>query len=200
MRMRSALQVVFFMLATTRAEATEVPGHHAFTPSQGWILVRHGSLEDIRVAIVEYDGLTREIRPGVFRVELHPQRAGGVAILLPDGLPAYDLANLAGWLDAPPGREDDVHGAIAWLVSPTSGVKFSLVPEAANEGGDTMLGASRDGVSIRVSQPEGRASVIPQQVGYQSEPDIDIARDPVIMEVTLDTNPAFGNPGFVIEH
>lgn len=63
-----------------------------------------------------------------------------------------------------------------------------------------MLGASRDGVSIRVRQPEGRASIIPLQVVYQSEPDIDIARDPVIVEVTLDTNPAFGNPGFVIEH
>ena len=57
-----------------------------------------------------------------------------------------------------------------------------------------------DGVSIRVWQPEGRASIIPQQVVYQPEPDIDIARDPVIMEVALDTNPAFGNPGFVIEH
>lgn len=200
MKVRRALQVVFFMLATTLVEAAEVPDNHAFTPSQGWILVRHGSVEDVRGAIVEYDGLTREIRPAVFRMELHPQRAGGVAILLPDGLPAYDLANLAGWLDAPPGREDDVHGAIAWLVSPTSGVKFSLVPEAANEEGDTMLGASGDGASIRIWQPEGRASLIPQRVVYQPEPDIDIARDPMSMEVTLDTNPAFGNPGFVIEH
>lgn len=200
MKLHATLTSALLSLVAAITGASEAHRDPSFTPAQGWILVRHGSLEAVRAAIVDYDGLAREVRPGTFRVELHPQRDGGVAILLPDCLPAYDMANLAGWLDAPPGREEEVHRATAWIVSPSSGVKFSLVPEAANKWGDTMLGASSEGVSIRVAQPEGRVSVIAQHVAYQAEPDIDVMPDPVRMEVTLDTNTGFGNPGFIIDN
>lgn len=199
MTLHATLTSALLSLVAAITGASEAQRAPSFAPAQGWILVRHGSPEAVQAAIAEYDGLAREVRPGTFRVELHPQRDGGVAVLLPDGLPAYDMANLAGWLDAPPGQEDEIHGATAWIVSPSSGVKFSLVPEVANEWGDTMLGASREGVSIRVARPEGRVSVIAQPVAYQAEPYIDVAADPVRLDVTLDTNTGFGNPGFIID-
>lgn len=169
-----------------------------FTASQGWILVHHGSPREVQKAIAEYDEITREIHPGVFRIELHPQRDGRVAVLLPDGLPAYDLVNMTGWLDTPP-EEIDAYGANAWIVSPTTGTKYSLMPEVANTWGDTMLGGTLEGASIRIQIPEGSVSEIPQRVPYLQEPRIDLVSDPIKMNVTLDTNTQFGNPGFVVD-
>ena len=192
--------MVFLLLAMAAAitQASETSRDPDFTASQGWILVHHGSPREVQKAIAEYDELAREIRPGVFRIELHQQQDGRVAVLLPDGLPAYDLVNMTGWLDAPP-EEIDAYGANAWIVSPTTGTKYSLMPDVANTWGDTMLGASVEGISIRLQIPEGRASEIPQHVPYQVEPHIDLVSDPIRMNVTLDTNTQFGNPGFVID-
>lgn len=193
----SSMAAIFLGLAVTLPQtATSVDPD--FTASQGWILVHHGSPAEVQKAIAEYDELAREIHPGIFRIELHPQSDGRTAVLLPDGFPAYDLVNMTGWLDTPP-EEIDAYGANGWIVSPVSGIKYSFMPEVENTWGDTMLGASSEGVSIRIRIPEGAASEIAQRVPYQVEPRIDLVPDPIRMEVTLDTNTKFGNPGFVVE-
>lgn len=193
----SSTAALFLAMATVIPQASGASPDPAFTPSQGWILVHHGSPVEVQKAIAEYDELAREIHPGVFRIELHPQPDGRTAVLLPDGFPAYDLVNMTGWLDTPP-EEIDAYDATAWIVSPTTGIKYSLMPEVENAWGDTMLGASSEGVSIRIRIPECEASEIPQRVAYQAEPHIDIASEPIRMDVTLDTNTKFGNPGFVV--
>ena len=194
----SSMAAFFVAMATVIPQASGASPDPAFKPAQGWILVHHGSPAEVQKAIAEYDEIAREIRPGVFRIELHPQPDGRTAVLLPDGFPAYDLVNMTGWLDAPP-DEIDAYGANGWIVSPTSGIRYSLMPEVENTWGDTMLGASSEGVSIRIRIPEGEALEIPQRVAYQAEPRIDMASDPIRMEVTLDTSTKFGNQGFVVD-
>jgi hypothetical protein len=169
----------------------------SFKPAQGWILVKNGSASDVKTAISDYDGLVREERPGVFRVELHPQSSGAVAVVLPDGFPAYDLANMTGWLSAPPDQED-VHGVASWITAPGNGVKYYLEPETSNPSGDTLIGASALGQPVRVSLPETGMSEVSSAHPYREEPELEISRQPVTIEVTLDTSTAFGNPEFVV--
>ncbi|MGY0613436.1 hypothetical protein [Luteimonas sp. A501] len=169
-----------------------------FKPAQGWILVKSGSASDVRAAISDYDGIAREERPGVFRVELHSQRSGAVAVVLPDGFPAYDLANMTGWLSAPPDQED-VYGAASWITAPGNGVKYYLEPETSNPWGDTLIGASTLGQPIRVYLPEAGMSEVSSAYLYREEPEIEISPQPITIEVTLDTSTAFGNPQFVVD-
>ncbi|MCD9027898.1 hypothetical protein LDO26_06725 [Luteimonas sp. BDR2-5] len=154
-------------------------------------------MSDVKAAVVDYDGLSREQRPNVFRVELHPQSSGAVAVVLPDGFPAYDLANMTGWLSAPPDQEN-VHDAVSWITAPGSGVKYYLEPETGNPWGDTLIGASKLGQSVRVSLPETGMSEVSASYSYRDEPEIEISLQPVTIEVTLDTSTAFGNPNFVV--
>ena len=169
----------------------------SFKPAQGWILVKNGSVSDVKAAVRDYDVLVREERPGVFRVELHPQSSGAVAVMLPDGFPAYDLANMTGWLSAPPDQED-VYDAASWITAPGNGVKYYLEPEISNLLGDTLIGASALGQSVRVYLPETGMSEVSSARSYRNEPGIEISPQPVTIEVTLDTSTAFGNPQFVV--
>lgn len=169
----------------------------SFTPVTGWILVMNGSVSDVEAAIVDYDGLAREVRPGVFRVELHPQSNGAVAVILPDGLPAYDLANMTGWLSAPPNQQD-VYDAAAWITAPGDGIKYYLKPETSNPSGDTLIGSSTLGQSIRVFLPETGISKTSKPQAYIDEPEFETSPNPVTLEITLDTDTSFGNPRFVI--
>ena len=187
------LAVLVFASAASCKTALESP----FKPAQGWILVKNGRVSDIGAAIRDYDGLARDERPGVFRVELHPQTDGSVAVVLPDGFPAYHLANMTGWLSAPPDLES-VHGAHSWITAPGDGIKSYLEPETSNAWGDTLIGASTLGRSIRVFLPETGISETFQSRTYREEPQIQISPLPVTMEVTLDTNTAFGNPRFTV--
>jgi hypothetical protein len=167
-----------------------------FTPTQGIILLTQGSVADIRAAIREYDGLFREEVPGSFVVEIHPQPDGTTAIVAPGGLPAYDFANLTVWLDAPP-SQPQVGGAVVWVESPGDGESYYLEPEAENPWGDTMIGSSHAGRMIRVAVPETGISLAKNRVVYRKRPPIETSPSPVVIVVTLDTNTAFGNPGFV---
>lgn len=169
----------------------------SFVPAQGLILVGSGGVSDIRDAIIEYDGLVREESPAVFRVELHPQSSGEVAVVLPDGLPSYDLANMTVWLSAPPGQLD-VNGAASWLVAPKSGLKYFLEPEYDNPHGDTLLGSNSAGQSIRVYVPETGVSEVSADHAYWDQPEIETSSQPIVIELTLDTDTSFGNPDFVV--
>ena len=192
----------FFALlisVATGCSETEHSDEAEFTAVEGTILVREGTLSDIRAAIVEYDGLTREQVPGVFRVELHPQAAGGAAILFPDGLPAYDMANMTGWLNAPPCQES-VYDAVAWTTSPGDGAHYHLSPELENEWGDTLIGTREDGRSVRVYLPETGMSQISAGSTYVGVPDIEISPAPQVLEITLDKHTGFGNPRLVVNH
>lgn len=199
--MRTRLRhLVALLLATAAAEGSAAA--HArdpdFVPARGWILVRHGTVEDIQAAIVDYDGLAREERPGTFEVELHPQANGSVAVRFPQGLPAYDMTNMTGWLDAPP-DQPDVGDAAVWMTSPGNGREYSLWPEHDNAWGDTLVGASADGLSVRVYLPECALQAISMTQAYAAEPDIEKSPAPVRLRITLDTNTGFGNPRFLVE-
>ncbi|MEO8366765.1 MAG: hypothetical protein ABI538_11210 [Pseudoxanthomonas sp.] len=181
--------------ASCKAAVDSIDG--SFKPAQGWILVKNGSVSDVEAAIGDYDGLTKEERLGVFRVELHPQSSGAVAVVLPDGFPAYDLANMTGWLSAPPDQED-VHDAASWITAPGNGIKYYLEPETNNSWGDTLVGASTLGQSVRVSLPETGMSEVSASYPYKEEPEIEISPQPVTIKVTLDTSTTFGNPQFIV--
>jgi hypothetical protein len=191
------LVAVLMIASATSCKAGDDSVDASFKPAQGWILVKNGSASDVKAAISDYDGLVREERPGVFRVELHPQSSGAVAVVLPDGFPAYDLANITGWLSAPPDQED-VYGAISWITAPGNGVKYYLEPETSNPWGDTLIGVSALGQPVRVSLPETGVSEISSNHRYREEPKIEISPQPVTIKLTLDTSTAFGNPQFVV--
>jgi len=191
------LFTVLMTASTTSCTAADGSIDTSFEPAQGWILVENGSMADVKAAIIDYDGLVREERPGLFRVELHPQSSGAVAVVLPDGFPAYDLANMTGWLSAPPDQED-VYGAASWITSPGNGVKYYLEPETSNPWGDTLIGANALGQPVRVSLPETGMSEISSAYSYRDEPNIEVSPQPIMIEVMLDTSTDFGNPQFVV--
>lgn len=167
----------------------------AFEPAQGWILVAHGSLSAIESAIIEYDSLYLPNRPGSFKIQLHPQSDGSVAVMLPDGLPAYDLANLAGWLNAPP-DQIDVSDAVAWITAPADGTRYYLEPDPDNPFGDTLVGASSTGQSVRIYLPETGLMQDCTDCSYREEPEIEISTNPTTVAVALETSTEFGNPEF----
>lgn len=182
--------------SATSCNMASNPTTDVFTPAQGWILVKNGSIADVRAAITEYDNLARDEQPAAFRVQLHPQSNGTVAVLLPDGFPVYDLANMTVWLSAPPDQEN-VHDAVSWITAPGNGAKYYLEPEVDNPWGDTLIGASTEGLSVRVYVPEtGVSKASSRHVSYKEEPAIELSPNPTTIGVVLDTNTAFGNPAF----
>lgn len=186
------------MVATiTSCDTADNSADTSFTPATGWILVMNGSVSDVAAAIRDYDGLAREVRPGTFRVELHPQSNSAVAVILPDGLPAYDLVNMTGWLSAPPAQQE-VYDAVVWITAPGDGIRYYLQPETNNPAGDTLIGASTLGQSIRVFLPETGISKISKPQTYRDKPEIEASPNPVTLKITLDTDTTLGNPRFVI--
>lgn len=167
----------------------------AFEPAQGWVLVAHGSVSAIESAIIDYNSLYLPDRPGTFRIQLHPQSDESVAVLLPDGLPAFDLANLTGWLNAPP-NQPEVSDAVAWITAPADGSRYYLEPDPDNPFGDTLVGASSTGQSVLVYLPETGLTEDTTDVPYREEPDIDLSKNPTTLTVVLGTNTEFGNPEF----
>ncbi len=168
-----------------------------FEAMSGWVLISNGSVEDIRAAILDYDSLVREETPGKFLVEIHQQKEGGVAVLFPDGLPSYDMANITVWLDAPP-EQQNVYDAKAWVRPPNESKKYFLRPEVENEWGDTLVGSNTKGKSIRVYVPETGISEISQTIEYETEPEVLLNPNPVRITITLDTEISWANPKFSI--
>lgn len=166
-----------------------------FKPAQGWIHVSNGTLPAIKSAIEQYADLQAAEYPGSFRAQLHPQSDGSVAVALPDGFPAYDLANMTGWLNSPPDHPD-VYGAVAWITAPADGTNYYLEPETENPLGDTLVGASSAGHSVRVYLPDTKLTEDPTDRSYPKEHEIETSSNPTTIRVVLETSTAFGNPGF----
>ncbi len=160
---------------------------------KGWVLVESGSVEEIRAAISDYDSLAREEVAGTFKVELHEQQDESIAVLFPSGLPSHDIANITVWLDAPPNQEN-VYGAKSWVSAPDGTNEYFLKPEAENEWGETLVGSSKLGTSVRIYVPETGMSEVSQLVEYQSEPTISLSSKPVSFFITLDTDISWANP------
>lgn len=164
-----------------------------FLSAKGWVLVEHGSVEEVRAAISDYDSLAREEIAETFKVELHEQQDGSIAVLFPHGLPSYDIANITVWLDAPPNQEN-VYGAKLWVSAPDGSNEYFLKPEVENQWGDTLIGSSKSGTSIRIYVPETGMSEVSQLVEYQPEPTISLSSNPVSFTITLDTDISWANP------
>jgi hypothetical protein len=164
-----------------------------FNPAKGLVMVENGSIEEVRAAISDYDSLAREEVVGSFTVELHEQKDGSIAVLFPNGLPSYDIANITVWLDAPPNQEN-VYGAKSWVSTPDGTNEYFLKPEVENEWGDTLVGSSKSGKSVRIYVPETGISQITQFVEYQPEPTISLSSKPVSFSITLDTDISWANP------
>lgn len=169
-----------------------------FEPVTGWIRVDRGGLDAVRAAVFEYGQLYTPVRPATFRIELHPQPDGAIAVVPRDGLPAFDIANLTVWLSAPPGQMD-VEGARVRLTSPGDGLDYALAPDPDNPAGDTLAGVRSDGRAVRVYVPETLISEA--DTPLDAPPPIDyIAMDaPAVLELVLDTDTSFGNPRFVVD-
>lgn len=189
--------LAFFLFACTDQNTAENIAHSKFEPMTGWVLVSNGSIDEIKASIMDYDSIATEVSPKVFSVELHEQKDGTVAVLFPEGLPSYDMANITAWLDAPPNQEN-VYGAKSWVVSPDGSVKYFLKPEAENRWGDTLIGSSKDGISIRVFLPETGVSEISQDVEYAIEPSFSLDAKSVSFVITLDTEIFWANPKFSV--
>ncbi|WP_139309815.1 hypothetical protein [Teredinibacter haidensis] len=168
-----------------------------FESTHGWVLVKNGSVSEIQEAILGYDSIAKEQTPKLFSVELHPQENSTTAVLFPDGLPSYDMANITIWLDAPP-EQKSVYGARSWLTTPEAKIKYYLKPEVENEWGDTLVGVSEKGIAIRVHAPETGIEKIEKSVVYKSEPKIELNSNPVRFSITLDTDISWANPMFIV--
>lgn len=170
----------------------------AFVPVQGWIRVDRGGLDAVRAAIGDYGRLHAPVRPAMFRIELHAQPDGAVAVVPRDGLPAFDIANLTVWLSAPPDRME-VEGASVRLVSPGDGLDYALAPELDNPAGDTLVGMRSDGRPVRVFVPETFITEADAPFDVPPAAECMLTDAPVVLDLQLDTDSTFGNPGFVLD-
>jgi hypothetical protein len=168
-----------------------------FKPSTGWLLVKNGTLSEIKAAIIDYGGLARNIRPKEFNVELYSQYNGRTAVLFPDGFPTYDLTNFTSWLSAPPGHPN-VFDAVSWLTPADARIKYYLRPELENKRGDSLIGVSYQGESVRVYLPDNGLSSITKKLKYRLEPKIKLNGNSEKFTITLDTSTSFGNQEFII--
>lgn len=185
--------LIFCVISTGCNKESQAP----FEAAKGMIIVHHGGVEKVREAIIDYDEMLKEVYPKQFPVILQEIDGGKVAVILPKGFPAYDLANMTGWLNAPPDLPE-VYGAESWLTSPKTDITYYLFPESENKRGDTLLGSTVDGKSVRVYLPETGLSYVSKPVNYQSEPTVMQSAINHELMVTLDTITSFGNPDFVV--
>jgi len=200
MRMRPLflLLIAFTIIACEENQAMQDTQIAAFEPTQGLILVKQGTLSQIEAAIRDYDGLIEPVTAGNFPIEIHPQPDGSFAILPTLGLPSFDMVNMTVWLDAPP-EQEDTGDAVAWATSPGDGVAYYFEPERENSWGDTMIGATISGGSVRVTAPETHLSPAEHHVTYRARPNVVMSVTPLTLVVTLDKDAEFGNPLLLLE-
>lgn len=181
------------------AEAMAQNREPAFVPAQGWILVDE-TPEAVQADIASYAAIWFVVhRPDSFRVELHPQSGGRIALLFPDGFPALDLAGLAAWLGSPC-RKQTPPIAAAWIAVPDGDAYyFESDPtlhdvedgedqrDRCDEDGGLLVGASRAGQSVRSDVP--RTHLVRSDAGppYRPEPALRRSVDAITVHVTLDT-------------
>jgi len=169
-----------------------------FESTDGWMWVRQGSIDRVRDALADYDQIYIPRLPKRFQVELHQQADGTIAVLFPDGLPAYDMVNLAGWLNAPP-DQDTVFDTLVWLTSPGDVTRYVFTAIPDSRGGDTLMGADERGQGVHVYLPDTRLYSVPESMDFQREPEVERVANPTVLDLTLDADMGFGNPYFELE-
>lgn len=171
------------------------------TQAVDWILVENGTPESIKQQIIEYSQLTRPESPRTFKVTITKVPSGGFAVTFAPKPPAYSFCNLITWLDAPP-KQSGVSDSMGWFESPSSRVRFALVPDHNNTAGDTLIGASKSGSSISVYLPGLDVCEVSANTEYKDDSSLFPHNvDPShTFEVTLDDNEKFGNPTFKLTH
>jgi hypothetical protein len=169
--------------------------------AHGWICVHNGTPELLQQAIEDYASNLKKLKPKEFRVRVARHPAGFLAVMFPDGVPPYDLVNLIGWLNQPPGMEA-VSGAVGWITSPASSKRYSLQPDSGNEFGDTLIGMASDGETVQVYQPDAAMCEVSRRVILLPEPDTSMlsAGSGITFSVALDADASFGNPDFKTTH
>ncbi len=181
---------------TPRFAETRVP-----VPAHGAILVQNGTVELVLKAIESHAGLDAKEVPKQFRITIANESNGGVLVRFPDGAPPYDIVNLISWLNNPPGIQG-VSSAKGWITSPSTGLGYSLKPEISNGWGDTLVGASSDGRSVRVYLPEATMCEISQVIIADPAPASGPigAKPQLTINVVMDVATDFGNHAFEITH
>lgn len=174
-------------------------GDIPFESTAGWIWVRQGSIDQIKAVICEYTSVFVPQNPQIFRAELHCQSNGTVALLFPDGLPAYDLVNLTSWLNSPPDK-DRPRNAVVWLTSCGDGTRYFFQAKPEGERNDTLIGADERGQGLHVYLPDNTLWTESDPIPFQQEPEIEHNSYPEVLELSLDVNMTFGNPSFEISH
>ncbi|MCY2928217.1 MAG: hypothetical protein NTV86_01740 [Planctomycetota bacterium] len=177
------------------------PSPEVHKMGQDWILVQQGKPELVEKAIQNYASNCRNEKLKGFRISVVKHPSGFVAVTFPDGLPPYDIVNLIGWLNQP-SEVKGIRGAVGWLTSPESGLRYGLKSDSGNRLGDTLIGRSSDGNSVQVYLPEAAICPISRRVDSPLEPDTSAIQTVpgLTFTVTLDVDPSFGNPGFKVTH
>lgn len=165
--------------------------------NRDWILVRGGTAEAIRAAVVGHSKVAAPVAPAEFRVQVYRLGGGDHAVRADPPLPPYTFANLINWLDDP--AETGAASAVGWLTSPGSGTRYSLAPKVANAGGDTLVGLGDDGERVEVFLPDCSLTAAHNRFTPADEPAIDFSQLQPAEEfvVIADADRDFGNPDFV---
>jgi hypothetical protein len=170
-------------------------------PAKGLICVYAGSPKRIEQAIKSYIENIPMDKPHDFRVSVIKHKSGFSLVGFPDGIPTYDLINLILWLNNPPDMPD-ISKAIGWITSPATNITYFLQPETENSWGDTLIGASSNGKSVKVYTPEVGMCEISSHMDFIPEPDLSAinVESSITLYVTLDAYPSFENHEFKITH
>ena len=173
----------------------------AAQPAKGLICVYAGSPKQIERAIKSYAENIYMEKPQDFCINVVQYKSGFSLVGFPDGIPTYDLINLILWLNDPPDMPD-ISKAIGWITSSTTNICYSLQPENENKWGDTLIGASSDGKSVKVYTPEVGMCEISSHMDFIPEPDLSAmnVESSITFYVTLDAYPSYENHEFKITH
>ncbi len=167
---------------------------------EGYIRVKLGSLEAIKNEIIIFSALTRKEQTKTIEVNLWKSR-NCVYVGFTKGVSTYDYFNLISWLDNPPDNKE-VGYTEGWVKSNITGEEYYLYPEEENERGDTLLGASKKDLPIRVYLPEAAISTISQSVTYRFKPNelFSFGQPDLSFNIEIDVVPTFGNNELVVTH
>ncbi len=177
------------------------PQAYTLPLARGNIFVRNGSLAAVKKAIIEHSALIEEEAKVTVEVGLQKYQSGWVAISLPQGMVVYELINLIGWLNAPPGI-DGVSDSIGVISPPNSKICYTLQLDRLNEWGDTLVGFSNSGKSVSVYLPDAGLCETTREPGLILIPNFesDAVVEKCSFTVEVNANSDFGNPEFIITH
>ncbi|MBD9481015.1 hypothetical protein [Pseudoxanthomonas sp. PXM02] len=204
------------ILLACAALASEVDAQDrdpAFVPAQGWILVRE-TVETVQADIASYtEYLKTEDPTDTFRIELHPQADGQVALMFPDGFPATDLAGLTGWVGSPC-RKLTPAVASAWIVA-QDGAAYYLesdptlevledetekeARDGCREGGGVLYGASSAGQHVRYDIRNAHLVTAETGTPYRKESAPARSGAPVLLRAAIPNQTARPDDGLVLD-